>query len=60
MLCCTRDLGDKDTISLRTLIDRAFYCHTELAGLFPGPAAGSYGVIGFRSSSSVGPYSFPA
>ena len=31
MLCRTRELGDKDTIRLRTLIDHAFYCHTELA-----------------------------
>jgi hypothetical protein len=34
MLYRTRELGDKDTISLRTLIDHAFYCYTEL-GPFP-------------------------
>ena len=31
MLCRSRELGDKDTISLRTLIDHAFYCYTGLA-----------------------------
>ena len=59
MLCRTRELGDKDTISLRTLIDHAFYCYTA-TGLLPGPAAGSHGVTGFRSSSSAVPSSFPA
>ena len=41
MLCRTRELGDKDTISLRTLIDHAFYCYTGLA-CFPArrPEAG--------------------
>jgi hypothetical protein len=31
MLCRTRWLGDKETISLRALIDHAFYCYTGLA-----------------------------
>ena len=31
MLRRTRELGDKDTIRLRTLIDHAFCCYAELA-----------------------------
>ncbi len=30
-LCRTRELGDQDTISLRTPIDHVFYCYTGLA-----------------------------